>query len=189
MPIRKSNEFTYLFRSVPNLTILRFPSNNHHAKIYTLSINYSKNSSLLRGNGWGKNGSIEICPVVAARNNIVTTQDTPRSRRVAHQCIVTESASLHPCSLRVPPYIYTSLASIVTLQPRWICRSVPPPFFLSSFFELISFQNRPCAFSRPLLIIRNFFSKNLKISSSAVFDTIVRKMSHIPVGEKLVEKL
>lgn len=181
MPIRKSNEFTYLFRSVPNLTILRFPSNNHHAKIYTLLINYSKNSSLLRG----KNGSIEICPVVAARNNIVTTRDTPRSRRrVAHRCIVTESASLHPCSLRVPPYIYTSLASIVTLQPRWICRSVPPPFFLSSFFEFISFQNRPCAFSCPLLIIRNFFSKNLKISSSAVFDTIVRKMSHIPV-EKL----
>lgn len=88
-----------------------------------------------------KNGSIEICPVVAARNNIVTTRDTPRSRRrVAHRCIVTESASLHPCSLRVPPYIYTSLASIVTLQPRWICRSVPPPFFLSSFFELISFR-------------------------------------------------
>lgn len=121
--------------------ISRFPSNNHHAKIYTLLINYSKNSSLLRGNGWGKNGSIEICPVVAARNNIVTTRDTPRSRRrVAHRCIVTESASLHPCSLRVPPYIYTSLASIVTLQPRWICRSVPPPFFLSSFFELISFR-------------------------------------------------
>lgn len=111
--------------------ISRFPSNNHHAKIYTLSINYSKNSSLLRGNGWGKNGSIEICPVVAARNNIVTTQDTPRSRRrVAHRCIVTESASLHPCSLRVPPYIYTSLASIVTLQPRWICRSVLLFFFL-----------------------------------------------------------
>lgn len=41
---------------------------------------------------------------------------------------------------RVPPYIYTSLASIVTLQPRWICRSVPPPFFLSSFFKLISFR-------------------------------------------------
>lgn len=40
----------------------------------------------------------------------------------------------------VPLYIYTSLASIVTLQPRWICRSVPPPFFLSSFFELISFR-------------------------------------------------
>lgn len=69
-------------------------------------------------------------PVVAARNNIVTTRDTPRSRRVAHRCIVTESASLHPCSLRVPPYIYTSLASIVTLQPRWICRSVLFFFFL-----------------------------------------------------------
>lgn len=36
--------------------------------------------------------------------------------------------------------IYIHLASIVTLQPRWICRSVPPPFFLSSFFELISFR-------------------------------------------------
>lgn len=62
-------------------------------------------------------------------------------------------------------------------------------FFFFRTYLLSPLQNRPCAFSRPLLIIRNFFSKNLKISSSAVFDTIVRKMSHIPVGEKLVEKL
>lgn len=64
-----------------------------------------------------------------------------------HSSLEEGRASMHcygerivTCSLRVPPYIYTSLASIVTLQPRWICRSVPPPFFLSSFFELISFR-------------------------------------------------
>lgn len=137
MPIRKSNEFTYLFRSVPNLTILRFPSNNHHAKIYTLSINYSKNSSLCEETDEEKTVRLRFVPWL--QHATTSLQHETLLARGGGSRIDALLRRAHRYT-HVPLYIYTSLASIVTLQPRWICRSVPPPFFLSSFFELISFR-------------------------------------------------
>lgn len=65
-------------------------------------------------------------------------------------------------------HIYMSLASIVILQPRWICRSVASSFFSFSFFSNLS----PFAGSKSVVrffaspvsgIIQNFFSKNLPV--------------------------
>lgn len=103
-----------------------------------------------------KKGPSEICPVAASRNNIVTTRDSTHSRRRI-------AVSMHCYGERIVTSmflrIYTSLASIVTLQPRWICRSVAFSFFFFFFFKLISFKIGRALFRVPCFRDNSKFRK------------------------------
>lgn len=150
-----NSKIEWIHRSI----ILHFDSSipfeesfSRFTQIYTShywSIIIIKNSSLLRGNarGWGKNGPSEICPVAASRNNIVTTRDTPHSRRRV-------AVSMHCYGERIvtsmfPPYIYIfgkhrDSPTSLDLSKRGLL------LFFFLFFQTYLLQNRPCAFSRPL---------------------------------------
>lgn len=190
MPIRKSNEFTYLFRSVPNLTI---PFEQSSCKnLYIIDQLFKKFVPLARKRMRKKRFDWDLsrgCSTQQHRYNTRHSSLEEKGRASMHcygERIVTPM--FPPCS-SVYIYIFGKHRdSPISLDLSKRASSFFSFFFFRTYL-LSPLQNRPCAFSRPLLIIRNFFSKNLKISSSAVFDTIVRKMSHIPVGEKLVEKL
>lgn len=144
------------------ISILRFPSKNLflglHKSIHPIIDQLFKKFIPLarKCRRWGKNGPSEICPVAASRNNIVTTRDSTHSRRRI-------AVSMHCYGERIVTSmflrIYTSLASIVTLQPRWICRSVAFSFFFFFFFKLISFKIGRALFRVPCFRDNSKFRK------------------------------